>query len=104
MEYNPRKVFYRLFGQGDTRRSAGDRHETGSILDYVTSQAAALQRSSARARPGDVDDSSTPCARSSGACRRSRQDSEHRVPDAPLGVPEDFEAHLKLIFDMMALA
>src|SRR3954468_2992694 len=45
MEHNPRKAFYRLFGLGD---NAAERHsiveETGSILDYVTANAADLKR------------------------------------------------------------
>ena len=45
MENNPRKVFYRLFGQGDTsaeRREIID--ETGSILDFVMAKASSLQQ------------------------------------------------------------
>ncbi len=45
MESNPRKVFYRLFGEGD---NAAERQaileETGSILDLVRDSAASLQR------------------------------------------------------------
>ena len=45
MENNPRKVFYRLFGQGDTEaeRKAIAR-ESGSILDLVADQAGRLER------------------------------------------------------------
>src|SRR5262249_34770997 len=53
MEYNPRKVFYQLFGQGDTpqeRKMIVD--ESRSILDSIASEAGAFQRRlGARARP-----------------------------------------------------
>src|SRR5690606_6898093 len=42
-ESNPRAVFYRLFGQGDTdEERAAIMRETGSILDRVHEQAARL--------------------------------------------------------------
>ncbi len=45
-EINPRAVFQKLFGQGDTEAErAAIAHETGSILDRVTSEARRLQAS-----------------------------------------------------------
>src|SRR5215470_7262387 len=45
-EGNPRAVFQKLFGQGDTDKERADiLHETGSILDRVKGQAARLQTS-----------------------------------------------------------
>ncbi len=45
MEFNPRKVFYRLFGGGDTAEErAAITAETGSILDAVARDAQALQK------------------------------------------------------------
>src|SRR4029077_9090845 len=45
-ESNPRAVFQKLFGQGDTdAERAAILHETGSILDRVKAQAARLQSS-----------------------------------------------------------
>ena len=45
-EGNPRAVFQKLFGQGDTdKERAAILHETGSILDRVKGQAARLQAS-----------------------------------------------------------
>ena len=51
-EINPRAVFYRLFGQGDTdaERTAIVK-ETGSILDRVTGQAHSLQQKLGGAGP-----------------------------------------------------
>jgi len=107
MEFNPRKVFYRLFGQGDTaeERDAITR-ENSSILDAVAEDAARLQsRLSARDRAAVAD------------YLESVREIERRIqkiqtegmggvdlPDAPVGIPASFEDHLKLQFDQIALA
>ena len=46
------------------------------------------------------------CARSSGASRkRENQTSKDvKVPDAPVGIPEAFDDHFKIMFDLQALA
>src|SRR4051812_10592145 len=45
MEDNPRKVFYQLFGQGDTgAERKAILSETGSLLDYVADEGATLKR------------------------------------------------------------
>ena len=45
MEHNPRKVFYQLFGQGDTAdERAALLDESGSVLDYVMESSASLQK------------------------------------------------------------
>jgi Protein of unknown function (DUF1552) len=107
MEFNPRKVFYRLFGQGDT---ADERNaitnETGSILDAVAGDAKALQRrlgANDQAAVADYLDSVREIER-----RIQKIKSEGmgglQLPDAPVGIPASFEEHLKLQFDMIALA
>ncbi|MBN1240322.1 MAG: DUF1552 domain-containing protein [Gammaproteobacteria bacterium] len=106
-EVNPRAVFYRLFGQGDTEeeRQAIQR-ETGSILDRVMEQAGRLQ---ARLGPSDkaaVDvylDSVREIERRV-QMSESQDTSALEIPDAPVGVPNDLDAHFKLMFDLMALA
>src|ERR1700676_4286933 len=45
MEYNPRKIFLQLFGEGDTpRERASISHETNSILDLILDGTKSLQR------------------------------------------------------------
>jgi hypothetical protein len=107
MENNPRKVFYQLFGQGDT---ADERKEivaeTGSLLDYVMDKAAGLQK-----RLGDADRSRM------NDYLESVREIERRIqkmsaggtanlnlPDAPMGIPEDFNEQLNVMFELMALA
>jgi hypothetical protein len=107
MEYNPRTVFYRLFGPGDSaaQRLAILGH-TGSILDRVQQETARFQ-----AKLGAPDRQ-----RVEGYLESVRE-VERRVqnmidqdlsaldiPSAPLGVPEDLEEHMELMFDLIALA
>lgn len=107
MEYNPRNVFYRLFGQGDT---AAERRaiitETDSIIDRVTEEARSLRAQlggADRTKVNDYLDSVREIERR--VQMSAEQDlSALAIPDAPVGVPGDPEAHIKLMFDLMALA
>jgi hypothetical protein len=106
-ESNPRAVFQKLFGQGDTdKERAAILSETGSILDRVKAQAARLQASLGvkdRVVVTDYLDSVREIERR--VQMASKQDmSSLEIPDAPLGVPTDLTEHFTLMFDLMALA
>jgi hypothetical protein len=106
-EGNPRAVFQKLFGQGDTdAERAAILHETGSILDRVKGQAARLQASlgvSDRVVVSDYLDSVREIERR--VQMAAQQDmSRLEIPDAPVGTPNDITEHFKLMFDLMALA
>jgi hypothetical protein len=107
MEFNPRKVFYRLFGQGDTAdERAAIVDETGSILDAVTLDANALkQRLGAhdQAAIADYLDSVREIERRIQKIKTEGTGAV-QLPDAPVGIPALFEDHLKLQFEMIALA
>src|SRR5690606_26036586 len=106
-EVNPRAVFYRLFGQGDTEEERrAIMHETGSILDRVQAQAARLQATLGAQDRATVDeylDSVREIERR--VQMASEQDtSALDIPEAPIGVPNDLDLHFKMMFDLMALA
>jgi hypothetical protein len=107
MEPNPRKVFYKLFGQGDT---SAERQiisqETGSILDLVQTSANDLQRqlgAADRAMMSDYLDSVREVERRMQKMQ-AKQSEGIKLPDAPAGTPEDFGKQLDLMFEMMMLA
>jgi hypothetical protein len=108
MENDPRKVFYRLFGQGDTAAERTEIvSETGSLLDHVQEKAQRLGRElgpADRAMLADYLDSVRELERRVQKVRESAAGSDVQLPDAPLGIPADFAEHLKLMFDMIALA
>jgi len=107
MEHNPRKLFYRLFGQGDT---AAERTaiaaQTGSLLDLVNDEAASLRGKlgpADQARMAEYLDSVREIERQ--ATKMADQDfSTLDLPDAPAGVPQSFDEHINLMFDLAALA
>jgi Protein of unknown function (DUF1552) len=107
MENNPRKVFYQLFGQGDTDKERAEIvQETGSILDHVMEKA---HRMSGELGPGDraalADylDSVREIERRIQKMRDAGASQTH-LPDAPSGEKEDFGEQLKVMFELMTLA
>jgi hypothetical protein len=107
MEGNPRKIFYTMFGQGDTNEERRDiLSTTGSLLDYVKDASASLDRkldASDRALVGDYLDSVREIERRVNKLKAS-QASLGDLPNAPLGAPDDFTELLDVQFEMMALA
>ena len=106
-ESNPRAVFQKLFGQGDTEKERADiLAETGSILDRVKGQAARLQASLGvqdRVVVSDYLDSVREIERRVQMAMKADKGSLE-IPDAPIGTPNDLSEHFKLMFDLMALA
>jgi len=106
-EGNPRAVFQKLFGQGDTdQERAQILAETGSILDRVQAQAQRLQASLGvkdRIIVGDYLDSVREIERRVQMAEKAHN-SELQIPDAPVGTPNDLTEYFKLMFDLVALA
>ena len=107
MEYNPRKVFLQLFGEGDTpQERASISRQTNSILDLMLDRTKKLQGdlgSSDRAALDGYLESVREIERrvqKAGA----KNLSGLKIPDAPVGELEDFAAQVKLMFDLLALA
>lgn len=107
MEANPRKLFYKLFGLGDTEQErAAIIAETGSILDFTMDRASSLQRDLGRADRVTLDeyfDSVREVERR--VQKMAEQDlSALDLPEPPLGVQADFPAQQRMMFDLLALA
>jgi hypothetical protein len=107
MEFNPRKVFIQLFGEGDNaeERDAILR-ENGSLLDRINERTRALQRD---LDGGDraVLDSYLETVREIERRleRASQRDlSDVKLPPAPIGTLDSFEEQVKLFFDLIVLA
>ena len=105
MEADPRKLFERLFGQGDTAQERqAIAKQYSSILDLVSQEAADLQRSldaPDRAKLGDYLESVREIERR--VQKMEAQDlSSLELPEVPVGA--NFDQRLNLMFDMIALA
>ncbi len=107
MEYNPRNLYIRLLGEGDT---AAEREallaKNASVLDMVRERANTLSNelgaSDRRVLSDYLDTVRELERRVSRAGERDMGDLE--VPDAPVGVFEDFDEQLTTMFDLIALA
>jgi hypothetical protein len=107
MEHNPRKLFQRLFGAGDT---ADERvqltRESRSILDLVSREAADLRKSLGVRDRAAMDDYLETVRELERRVQRleGRDLSTVELPDAPSGIPSKFDEHMALMFDLIALA
>jgi Protein of unknown function (DUF1552) len=106
-EGNPRSVFQKLFGQGDTdQERAQILAETGSILDRVQGEAKRLQASIGvqdKNLVSDYLDSVREIERRVQMAEK-QDESSLNIPDAPIGTPNDITEYFKVMFDLMALA
>jgi Protein of unknown function (DUF1552). len=107
MEHNPRKLFFRMFGQGDTAQERESiMNQKFSLLDLVSESANSLNGklgASDRMRMEEYLDSVRDVERQ--VQKLGAQDlSGLDLPDAPLGVPGNWEEHINLMFDLTALA
>jgi hypothetical protein len=107
METNPRAVFERLFGAAGT---AADRQarvaKERSILDSVVEEAGSLQQGLGprdRIRLGDYLDNLREIERRIQR-QEARSATQVDAPDAPIGVPDSFDEHVALLFDLLAVA
>ncbi len=109
MEVNPRIVFERMFGDGGSpaQRLAQVR-EDRSILDSVTRSRgrASQQRLGAgdRVKVAEYLDSMREIERRIQVAERQSGESLIALPDRPIGMPETYDEHAKLMFDLAALA
>jgi hypothetical protein len=107
MEINPRVLFERMFGGGDTAAQRAARmREDRSILDFVSADLADLGGRIGpgdRARLGEYVDHIREVERRIHRAER-QSDTALKVPDAPVGVPDKFEDHVGVLFDLLALA
>jgi hypothetical protein len=107
MEINPRAVFERLFGAAGTPAQRQARTQTErSILDSVAGEASSLSLSLGprdRMRMTDYLDNLREIERRIQK-QEARGATQVDTPDAPIGVPDSFDEHVALLFDLLAVA
>jgi hypothetical protein len=107
-EGNPRVVFERLFGDGGSSAARlAQARENRSVLDSVNGELARLLQTvgaSDRATIGDYVDSVREVERRIQATERNAATAELPDLSRPMGVPERFDEHVNLLFDLIALA
>ncbi len=106
LERNPQVLFERLFGTGATDEArASNRVESRSILDAVSEQTARLNRDLPAADRRRLDQYLTDVREIERRMQiAGRVSGDVRPPAKPVGIPDDFEEHLKTMFDLQVLA
>ncbi|WP_411280941.1 DUF1552 domain-containing protein [Gemmatimonas sp.] len=106
---NPRAAFDLLFGAGSSNadRSAR-RKDNGSILDWVVGEMSSLKRelgATDRRRVDQYLENVRELERRIQMVEAKNANGDERLlPEAPAGVPDSFEEHVKLMFDIQVLA
>jgi Protein of unknown function (DUF1552) len=108
VEINPRVLFERMFGEtGTTQQRISRLAYKNSMLDSLSTEVSELNN---QVGPGDkrilsayLDNVREVERRLQRVMQRS-ETSNGEVPAAPTGVPESFEEHVKLIYDLMHIA
>ena len=107
MELNPQVVFERMFGDGSTAdQRARRRKRDSSILDSLTGSLSRLRSDvsvSDRQRLDDYATNVREIERRLQIAMKASTVAPESMP-VPVGVPQTFDEHIKLQFDLMALA
>jgi hypothetical protein len=107
-ENNPRVVFERLFGSGGTNaQRAALARQNRSILDYVNADFGRLSGSLAPADRVHVDEyleAVREVERRIQKLENVGDDADLPTLERPLGIPDVFGEHVKLMYDLQSLA
>jgi len=105
-EANPQVVFERLFGEGDNAQERLQRKQAkASLLDGVTHEVARLNKSlpgTDRSRLSEYLDDIRELERRMQNVAKGKDPSPEAA--VPFGMPESFEEHIKLMWDLQVLA
>lgn len=108
-ENNPRAVFERLFGSIDSTDPlvrASRLQQDQSILDSVTGRVRELQRKLGAADNRKVSDYLASLRDVERQIQKAEEQSSKEMPDVvrPAGIPDSFEEHVRLLYDLQLLA
>jgi len=107
MELNPQVVFERMFGDGSTgKERAARRMRNRSILDSLNESLSRLRRDSGPSDRARLDQYAEDVREIERRLQIAMKASTVAPADlsVPVGVPQSFDEHIKLQFDLLALA
>ena len=107
MEINPRVVFERMFGRPGTSAQRKARMATDrSILDSLEEEVHGLKLGLGKRDTSRLNDFLENVREIEQRIQKAEKQSATSVtvPDAPVGIPEEFDDHASLMYDLMALA
>jgi hypothetical protein len=108
MEHNPQVIFEKLFGDGSNEAERrARRQQSRSLLDSVVGQVSAMKTQLPAGDRGRLNDYLEDVREIERRIQKSEKQMEAAkldVPDTPTGVPDNVEAHIKMLFDLQILA
>jgi hypothetical protein len=109
MTYNPRMAFEELFGSGGTEADRAERRRINrSILDGLTHNVATLKKglgASDRSRVDTYLDNVREVERRIQAIEDyNASGAKRELPNAPIGVPDSWDEHVRIMLDLQVLA
>jgi hypothetical protein len=108
-ENNPRVLFQRMFGSSDSTDSrvrTARLHQDRSLLDSVSDRVNELQRKLGAADNRKMDDYLASLRDVERRIQKAEEQSAKKLPDVvqPAGIPDNFEDHVRLLYDLKVLA
>ncbi|MGH9808837.1 MAG: DUF1552 domain-containing protein, partial [Terriglobia bacterium] len=108
-ENNPRVLFERMFGSSDStdpRVRAARLQQDRSLLDSVNDRVSQLQRKLGAADNRKMDDYLASLRDVERRIQKAEEQSSKELPEVaqPAGIPEKFEDHVRLLYDLQLLA
>ncbi len=109
VQISPRVVFERLFGDGETTDPAARlkrMHQDRSILDYVNGDVARLEPKLGARDKNKLDEYLESIRDIERRIQKAEQQTAIKTPvmERPVGIPESFEEHARLMSDLMVVA
>ena len=107
MEYNPRKVFLQLFGEGETpQERVAMARQSASILDMILDRTKKLESELGSGDKAVLDSYLTNVREIERRAKLAGNSnlSAIKIPNAPIGELEDFAEQVKLMYDLLALS
>jgi hypothetical protein len=107
MENNPQVVFEKLFGDGSTNADRiALKEQNRSLLDSVMGQVASLKKDLPAPDRSKLNEYLDDVREIERRIQTAQQhvSSELKLPESPVGVPESFDEHFKIMFDLQVLA
>jgi hypothetical protein len=108
-ENNPRVLFERMFGASDSTDAAvraARLKQDRSLIDSVNDRVNQLQRKLGSADNRKMDDYLASLRDVERRIQKAEEQSSKDLPDVaqPAGIPDTFEAHVRLLYDLQLLA
>ena len=107
IQRNPQLLFERLFGAGGTpEERVAIRAESRSMLDAMTSETRKLSSTLPAEDKQRLDQYLTDVREVERRLEltEAQTTQDLAVPEKPIGIPDDFETHIKMMFDLQVLA